>query len=107
MPWAVLLFAAGLLPGALAALYYANALGLGPAAAAWNAVLMLAGGSVSVTSAIEWSVVLGCAVSLALMIVRIARQPRPRPVETAITMRGPLTYAGPGSLGGTKSAVRR
>ena len=39
-------------------------------------------------SAIEWSVVLGCVVSLALMIVRIVRQPRPRPAETPVTVRG-------------------
>ena len=107
VPWAVLLFAAGLAPGILAAYYYATLLGLGPAAAAWNAVLMLAGGSVSLTSAIEWSILLGCVVSLAAMIVRIARQPRPRPAEMPITVRGPLSYAGPGSLGGTKSALRR
>ncbi len=106
-PWAVLLFVGGLAPGILAAYYYAAVLGLGPAAAAWNAVLMLAGGSVSLASAIEWSVVLGCVVSLAVMVVRIARQPRPRPAETGITVRGPITYAGPGSLGGTKSALRR
>ncbi|MBV8944304.1 MAG: hypothetical protein JOZ95_02705, partial [Solirubrobacterales bacterium] len=107
VPWAVLLFAAGLAPGILAAYYYATLLGLGPAAAAWNAVLMLAGGSVSLTSAIEWSILLGCVVSLAAMIVRIARQPRPRPAEMPITVRGPLSYAGPGSPGGTKSALRR
>jgi enoyl-CoA hydratase/carnithine racemase len=106
-PWVLILFLVGLAPGALAALYYATALGLGPAEAAWNAVLMLAGGSVSVLTAIEWSVVLGCVVSLALMIVRIARQPKPQPAETPITVRGPITYAGPGSLGGTKSALRR
>jgi hypothetical protein len=106
-PWLVLLFVAGLIPGVLAAVYYATALGLGPAEAAWNAVLMLAGGSVSVISAIEWSIVLGCVVSLAVMIVRIARQPRPRAAETPITVRGPISYAGPGSLGGTRSALRR
>jgi hypothetical protein len=109
-PWTVLLFLAGLVPGALAAFYYAAVLGLGPAAAAWNAVLMLAGGSVSTISAIEWSVVAGCVVSLAVMVVRIAREPRLRPAETPITMRGPVTYArapGSKSLGGTKSALRR
>jgi hypothetical protein len=106
-PWAVLLFAAGLVPGVLAAGYYAAALGFGPVSAAWNAVLMLAGGSVSVISAVQWSIVLGCAVSLAVMIVRIVRQPRAKPAEVPITMRGPLTYAGPGSLGGTRSALRR
>jgi len=62
---------------------------------------------VSVISAIEWSVVLGCTVSLAVMIVRIVRQPRAQPVEVPITMRGPISYAGPGSLGGTRSAMRR
>jgi hypothetical protein len=68
---------------------------------------MLAGGSVTVISAIEWSIVLGCAVSLALMIVRIARRPHPRPAQTPITVRGPITYAGPGSLGGTRSTLRQ
>jgi Peptidase family M28 len=106
-PWAVILFLVGLAPGVLAAAYYASALRLGPAEAAWNAVLMLAGGSVSVISAIEWSIVLGCVVSLAVMIVRIARQPRPEQAETPLTVRGPITYAGPGSLGGTRSALRR
>jgi hypothetical protein len=104
-PWAVLLLLAGLVPGVLAALYYGMVMGLGPAEGAWNAVLMLAGGSFSVVSALEWSVVLGCVVSLALMIVRIAREPRP--AELPVTVRGPITYAGPGSLGGTKSAFRR
>ncbi|MBV9605037.1 MAG: M28 family peptidase [Solirubrobacterales bacterium] len=106
-PWAVLLFLLGLVPGALAAVYYAAVLGLGVAPAAWNAVLMLAGGPVSLISALEWSVVLGCVVSLAAMIVRIARQPRADPPETPITVRGPITYAGPGSLGGTRSTLRR
>ena len=104
-PWAILLLLAGLAPGALAALYYAMVLGLGPAPAAWNAVLMLAGGDYSVMAALEWSVVLGCVVSLALIMVRIARQPRP--AEVPVTVRGPITYAGPGSLGGTRSALRR
>ena len=104
-PWAILLLLAGLVPGVLAALYYAMVMGLGPAAAAWNAVLMLAGGDFSVMAALEWSIVLGCVVSLALMIVRIARQHRP--AEVPVTLRDPISYAGPGSLGGTKSAIRR
>src|SRR5262249_3985351 len=104
-PWAVLLLLAGLVPGVLALVYYAMTMGLGPVSGAWNAVLMLAGGDFSVTSALEWSVVLGCVVSLALMIVRIAREPRA--AELPVTVRGPITYAGPGSLGGTKSAFRR
>ena len=31
----------------------------------------------------------------------------PRGSGTMFTIRGPLTYAGPGSLGGTESALRR
>ena len=104
-PWAVLLLLIGLVPGALAVLYYAMVMALGPAAAAWNAVLMLAGGDFSVVAALEWSIVLGCVISLALMIVRMARQPRP--AEVPVTVRGPMSYAGPGSLGATKSAMRR
>jgi hypothetical protein len=107
LPWVVLLFVAGLVAGLLAAYYYAAALGLGVAPAAWNAVLMLAGGDVSLTMALLWSVVLGCVVSLGLIIVRMARRPPPRPAETPITIRGPITYAGPGSLGATRSALRR
>ena len=91
--------------GVLAALYYAMVMGLGPVSGAWNAVLMLAGGSFSAMAALEWSIVLGCVVSLALMIVRAARQARP--AEVPITVRGPISYAGPGSIGGTKSAIRR
>jgi hypothetical protein len=105
VPWAVVLFLVGLVPGAVAAYYYAAVFGLGAAPAAWNAVLMLAGGEVSLLAALEWSVVLGCVVSLALMLVRIARQPRP--AEAPVTTRGPITYAGPGSLGATRSALRR
>jgi hypothetical protein len=104
-PWAAPLLLAGLVPGVLAAFYYAATLGLGPVEAAYNAVLMLAGGEVGVIAALEWSVVLGCAVSLALMIARVARQPTP--VDAPVTVRGPVSYAGPGSLGGTKSAIRR
>jgi len=107
-PFAVLLLVAGLVPGVLAALYYAMVLGLGAAPAAWNAVLMLAGGEYSVIAALEWSIVLGCVISLALMMVRIARQPR-HEEATPITVRGPVTYAGPGSIGATStgSAIRR
>jgi hypothetical protein len=41
-------------------------------------------------------------ISIALSALR---EPRAEPVP--VTVRGPITYAGPGSLGGTKSALRR
>ncbi|MBV8218371.1 MAG: M28 family peptidase [Solirubrobacterales bacterium] len=104
-PWAVLLLVAGLVPGMLAALYYAMVLGLGVVPAAWNAVLVLAGGDYSAVAAFLWSIVLGCVISLALMMVRLARQPRP--ADAPVTIRGPVTYAGPGSLGSTRPTIRR
>jgi hypothetical protein len=95
----------GLVPAALVVVYYANELGYGPVAVAWAAVLLLAGHAVSVLAALEWSVVLGCVVSVATIAVMAARGSRVAPA--AVTVRGPVTYAGPGSLGGTKSALRR
>jgi hypothetical protein len=107
---AVVLFALGLLPGALAGLYYAMTLGLGPAAAAWNAVLMLAGGDFGVVRAVEWSLVMGCVVSLGIMIVRIARQPQP--ADASANVRGVGGVLINARTGGTqsidiRSAVRR
>lgn len=96
---------AGLAPGALVALAFANTFGLGPVGTAWSTVLLLAGGSVSVIAAVEWSLVLACAISVALVIIRTARQPAP--AAAPVTIRGPVSYAGPGSIGGTKSALRR
>ena len=106
---ALAIVAAGLLPLALLIAFYARDLGLGPGAVAWTAVLLLAGGHVGVFAAAIWSLALGCAAALALVALQ---QPSPlRPPrygeEPEITIRGPITYAGPGSLGGTESALRR
>jgi hypothetical protein len=101
---AVLLLA-GVAAPVLVAVTYATTLGLGPIQAAWSWVLMLAGGGVGVLAALEWSVVLGCTFSVIAIAVQAAREPRPE--DAPVTIRGPVTYAGPGSLGGTESAVRR
>jgi hypothetical protein len=105
VPLVLVLLVGGLAPVALVVVYYATTLGLGPLDAAWSAVLLLAGGDIGLLAALEWSVVLGCVVSVGLIALRSARQERPKPA--VITVRGPVTYAGPGSLGGTKSALRR
>jgi hypothetical protein len=101
----LVLFLAGLAAPALVVAYYAVTLGFGPVGVAWNAVLLLAGGDVGLLAALEWSIVLGCVASVAVLAVQAARQDRPQPAQ--VTVRGPVTYAGPGSLGGTKSALRR
>ena len=105
VPLVLVLLLVGLAPAVLVVVYYAVTLGFGPLDAAWSAVLLLAGGDIGLLAALEWSVVLGCVVSVGLIALRTSRQKRPQPA--AVSVRGPVTYAGPGSLGGTKSALRR
>jgi hypothetical protein len=100
-----LLLAAGLALPALALAYCAVTLGVGPVGLAWSFLVELAGGAVGWPAAIEWSVAAGCALSVAAIALRRALAPGPEPV--AVTVRGPVSYAGPGSLGGTESALRR
>jgi hypothetical protein len=99
------LLLAGLALPILVAAQYAMALGLTPLQAAWSWVLLIGGGGFGLTAAIEWSLFLGCAASVVAIAASSGRQPRPESLP--VTIRGPITYAGPGSLGGTKSALRR
>jgi hypothetical protein len=106
---ALALVAIGVLPLVLLVAFYANELGLGPGQLAWSALLLLAGGHVGIAASIVWSVALGCAAGMAMLALRSPPPPgAPEPDEPLdITIRGPITYAGPGSLGGTESALRR
>jgi hypothetical protein len=101
----VLLTLGFVLPGLLIA-YYAVALGYGPIDLAWSGVLMVAGGHIGVLEAVLLCLLLGCGVSAAVNAVATswacARIP-----PTPVTVRGPVTYAGPGSLGGTASPLSR
>ena len=97
-----------LMPVALVVLYYALALGYGPLDLLWTALLLAAGGALGLPALAAWCVLAGCLVCL-LSVVR-ARGPLggpPAPPEPGPRIRGPVTYAGPGSLGGTESALRR
>jgi hypothetical protein len=105
LPLRLVLIAVGIAPAVLVVGYYANELGYGPINVVWEMVLLLAGHGVSIIAAIEWSVVLGCLLSAVTLSLLAARGSRT--VPTPVTVRGPITYAGPGSLGGTKSALRR
>jgi hypothetical protein len=97
---------AGMAPVVLAVVYYMVTLSFNPVAYAWNLVLMMAGGQLGVVTVIEWSVALGCALSVGTIAAWAVR--REQHVEQVpVTVRGPVTYAGPGSLGGTESALRR
>jgi hypothetical protein len=102
------LLALALVPLGLMIAFFAQQFGYGLGGVAQTALLLIAGGQVGIVTTALWSVALGCAVAMAL----VALTP---PVEVAlvgadgrseITIRGPLSYAGPGSLGGTDSALR-
>jgi Peptidase family M28 len=109
------LVALGAAPLALLVALYAAQLELGLGGVAHTAVLLLAGGRVGLAGAVGWSVAFGCLA--AVLLVALAPPPAERPwtggpddgvgERETITVRGPLSYAGPGSLGGTESTLRR
>jgi Peptidase family M28 len=105
LPVRLLLLLLGLIPPALVVVYYAVTLGFTPLQAAWAATLLIAGHAVSLLAALEWAIFLGCVVTAAGILVALSRQPREQ--AAPVTVRGPVGYAGPGSLGGTESALRR
>jgi Peptidase family M28 len=105
---ALALVALGLLPLALLLAFYARQLALGPLDVSWSAVLLVAGGHVGLLTAALWSLGLGCGAGAAILAASSPPPAAPHPAAPVeITIRGPIGYAGPGSLGGTESALRR
>ena len=99
------LVALGIVPVAILAAAAARALGLGGLEALWTLLLLVAGGHVSPASLALWCLLAGCAATaLAIAARSTVHEPDP---DQPITVRGPRSYAGPGSLGGTESALRR
>ena len=104
--WSVVaLLLIGVVPGVLLLLYYAIAYHLSPLGLAWSLALM-PGGPLPIVVAVCWSVALGCLVSAIVIAWRGVQAVVITP-EAVVSVRGPASYAGPGSLGGTKSALRR
>jgi hypothetical protein len=82
-----------------------SGLGVEPFALLWTLALLIAGGGLSFAGLLLVAVTAGCFVAAAVILLRPGR---PGPDEQGeVTVRGPLSYAGPGSLGGTESALRR
>jgi hypothetical protein len=106
---ALTLVALALLPLALLILFYAHELGVGPGGMAWDAVLALAGGHIGIPAAALWSIAFGCVVAAARIAISssVASSEDGMDGRSPVRIRGPLGYAGPGSLGGTESALRR
>jgi len=70
----------------------------------WFWTLLVAGGHQPWWTWLLWSVFWGAGIATAMVVVRRSAPPDTPP---PITVRGPASYAGPGSLGGTTSARRR
>ena len=101
-----LALAAGLLAPLLVLVYELRALSAGPIELARMWLVATAGGHVSPWSALAAGALAGCLATLVRILRARHRIAAVTPAERPKT-RGPATYAGPGSLGGTESALRR
>jgi hypothetical protein len=97
--------ALSLLPFVFAGVVLARQFGLGPLDFAWAVVVWVAGAHVGPLAWLFWSCAAGCAAGAVVLAWR--SRPPERVTPARVTVRGPITYAGPGSLGGTESALRR
>jgi hypothetical protein len=105
---AVLAMALALAPVVAVVLYYAVALDYGPLDLLWTWLLFAVGGGLGLPALAAWCLLAGALVCTA----SVMRASDPlgsgtEPPEPGPRIRGPVTYAGPGSLGGTESALRR
>jgi MFS family permease len=105
--WRLAMVVAGAVAPLLVAIYYLFALNLDPLAGAWYLLLLVTGHHVGLVGSLLASVLLGAGLAAA----QIARSAQPEPELPAESDRprvyGPGGIAGPGSLGGTQSALRR
>ncbi len=100
----LLVLAISLAPLAGAIALLCTGLGVSPVGLAWTLVVFVGSSGVSLGGLLLAALAAGCAVAAGTAL--LAALPPPAP-EIQVTVRGPLTYAGPGSLGGTQSALRR
>jgi hypothetical protein len=98
--------AVGVLPPLAVALYYLISLRLDPLAGAWYLFLLLTGHSVGLASALLGCALLGVLTATAAIVRALPDGPDSSGAQGP-PVYGPGAHAGPGSLGGTESALRR
>jgi hypothetical protein len=104
----ILFVAVGIAPVAAVVASLMAAFGLGPIDAVWFGLVLVAGGHASPLAWLIWSILAACAGAAAAIAWRGRGQPEPpRGGGPTMSVRGPATYVGPGSLGGVESALRR
>ena len=106
--WGWIALLAGLLAPAFVLVAEMDALRVGPLGLARVWLIATAGGHVSAWSALAVGALAGSVAALVRVLLARRRIAAAAPPEDERPRtRGPATYAGPGSLGGTESALRR
>ncbi|MDQ3770436.1 MAG: hypothetical protein M3370_13310, partial [Actinomycetota bacterium] len=105
-PAGLVLLLAGLLPVGALVVYLALALQVGPLELGWTLLLWVAGGHLEAPAVALGSLLVGCAAAVTLIVMRGHPQHPGDESGSLASVRGPISYAGPGSLGGTRSALR-
>jgi hypothetical protein len=100
------LLASGLLAPLLVTVYYLFTLGLDPLHGAWYLLMLITGHSVGLPTSLAGCLLLAAACASAELTWRVPGEEEPVRGETGPSVYGPGAYAGPGSLGGTRSALR-
>ncbi len=101
------LVALGALPAVIVWLYYLFALSLDPLGAAWYLLLLVAGHSVGLATALIGALWLGLFGAVLELTRRTPRDVPAPPGPTGPRVYGPGSYAGPGALGGPPSGAGR
>ena len=101
------LIGAGVAPAVLVAVYYMFALSLNPLHGAWYLLMLLAGHSVGIVLALLGCLMLAAACATSEVAWRSPDEGEDEQGSRGPPVYGPGSYAGPGSLGGTQSALRR
>jgi hypothetical protein len=101
---AVALVLLAAVPGLLVVIYYTRQFGLSMGQVPPEILRVVAGGHFGLAGLVGWSFVLGA--FACLLVIAVSQRPFDEEPPSVVT-RGPRSYAGPGSLGGTESALRR
>jgi hypothetical protein len=97
----------GALPALLVAVYYLAALDMNPLEGAWYLLMLITGHTVGVVTSLVACVMLGVLCGTVEIAARMPEEREPEaPRDLGASVYGPGAYAGPGSLGGTESALR-
>ncbi len=102
-----LAWAVGLVLPLLVVAGFVRAWGLGPVEGIWTGFGLVAGGVLGVGTLLVLGVLAATGLTTARLLARRERTQRDAPEPPRLRTRGPGSYAGPGSLGGTESALRR